>query len=69
MSAGLYDGFTRTDISTVPATTVDSVTMAEESLGFKTFRAYSPSGQLLEGRVAVQADGSWLVDQVGPPKR
>lgn len=69
VSASLYEGFTRTDIRTVPNATLDSVSLAEESPAAKTFTAYSTSGPLLQGRVSIQPDGSWLVDQVGPPKR
>ncbi|MET4144038.1 hypothetical protein [Arthrobacter sp. UYCo732] len=69
VSDRLYAGYVTTDIRVIPAVTVDSVSMAEESLGFKTFVAYSTAGPLLQGRVAVQADGSWLVDQVSPPKK
>lgn len=69
VSADLYAGFVQTDVSTVPAATIDSVSMAEESLGAKTFRAYSKNGAVFEGRVSVQADGSWLVDQIAPPKK
>jgi hypothetical protein len=69
VSPDLYTGFTQTDIRTVPAVDIESVSMGEESLGAKTFRAYSQSGQLLEGRVSVQADGSWLVDQIAPPMK
>jgi hypothetical protein len=69
VSPDLYAGFTRTDISTLPSVTYESVSMAEESKAAKTFRAYSTEGQMLEGRVSVQADGSWIVDQVGPPTK
>lgn len=69
VSADLYAGFTRTDISTVPAAPYQSVSLAEESKASKTFRAYSTNGQMLEGRVSVQADGGWIVDQVGPPAK
>jgi hypothetical protein len=69
VSADLYAGFTRTDVSTLPAATYESVSLAEESKASKTFRAYSTKGQMFEGRVSIQADGSWLVDQVGPPTK
>ncbi|WP_422759061.1 hypothetical protein [Paenarthrobacter sp. C1] len=69
VSADLYAGFTRTDIGTIPTAQYQSVSLAEESLASKTFRAYSTSGAMFEGRVSVQADGSWIVDQVGPPKK
>jgi hypothetical protein len=69
VSTDLYAGFTRTDINTIPAATYRSVSLAEESKAAKTFRAYSMAGQMFEGRVSVQADGSWLVDQVGPPTK
>lgn len=69
VSAGLYEGFTKTDIRSVPNVALDGVSLAEDKLGVKTFTAYSANGALLEGRVRLQPDGSWLVDQVGPPKR
>lgn len=69
VSADLYAGFTRTDIGTIPTAKYQSVSLAEESLASKTFRAYSTNGPMFEGRVSVQADGSWIVDQVGPPKK
>lgn len=69
VSEDLYAGFVQTDISTVPAATIDSVSMAEESLAAKTFRAFSTDGPLFDGRVSVQADGSWIVDQIAPPKK
>ncbi|MBG0738673.1 hypothetical protein IV500_04460 [Paeniglutamicibacter antarcticus] len=69
VSADLYAGFTRTDLNSVPAATYRSITLAEESLASKTFRAYSMNGQMFEGRVSVQPDGTWIVDQVGPPKK
>lgn len=69
VSADLYAGFTRTDINTLPTDPYQSVSLAEESKASKTFRAYSTHGQMFEGRVSVQADGSWVVDQVGPPTK
>lgn len=69
VSTDLYDGFVQTDLRTIPEATVESVTMAEESLAAKTFRAFSADGPLFEGRVSVQADGSWLVDQIAPPTK
>jgi hypothetical protein len=69
VSADLYAGFTQTDIRTVPAVAIDIISMGEESLGAKTFNAYSKNGPVFEGRVSVQADGSWLVDQIAPPKK
>lgn len=70
VAPSLFEGFTRTDLSKVPADTFDSVTMAEESPRFKTFRAYfRNTGHAFVGRVVIQTDGSWLVDQVGPPQR
>lgn len=69
VSASLYAGYVQTDIRVIPAVAVDTVSMAEESPGFKTFVAYSAAGPLLQGRIAVQADGSWVVDQVSPPKK
>jgi hypothetical protein len=69
VSADLYAGFVQTDIRTVPAVAIDTVSMGEESLAAKTFNAYSKSGPVFEGRVSVQADGSWLVDQIAPPKK
>lgn len=69
VSPDLYAGFTRTDISTIPTATYQSVSLAEESQAAKTFRAYSTAGQMFEGRVSIQVDGSWIVDQVGPPSK
>lgn len=69
VSADLYAGFTRTDVSTIPAAAFQSVSLAEESKASKTFRAYSTDGQMFEGRVTIQVDGSWIVDQVGPPAK
>jgi hypothetical protein len=69
VSAGLYAGFTKTDIATVPSATFQSVSLAEESKASKTFRAYASTGAILEGRVSIQVDGSWIVDQVGPPAK
>jgi hypothetical protein len=69
VSPDLYAGFTRTDISTIPTDPYENISMAEESKASKTFRAYSTHGQMFEGRVSVQADGSWVVDQVGPPAK
>lgn len=69
VSADLYAGFTQTDIRTIPTVTIDTVSMGEESLGAKTFNAYSKNGPVFQGRVSVQADGSWLVDQIAPPKK
>lgn len=70
-SPGLYAGFEVTDIRAVPSDTFDSVSLAEESPGFKTFHAYfeNANGPLFDGRVQVQPDGSWLVDQIGTPKK
>ncbi|GAA4033913.1 hypothetical protein GCM10023063_17220 [Arthrobacter methylotrophus] len=69
VSPDLYAGFTATDISTVPTTAFQNVSLAEESRASKTFRAYSTNGPVLEGRVSIQVDGSWIVDQVGPPAK
>jgi hypothetical protein len=69
VSPDLYAGFTATDINAIPAAVFENVSMAEESRASKTFRAYSTNGPLLEGRVSIQVDGSWIVDQVGPPAK
>lgn len=69
VSAELYSGFTKTDITTIPTSAYRSVSLAEESMAAKTFRAYNTNGPMFEGRVSVQADGSWVVDQIAPPEK
>ncbi|ACL42376.1 hypothetical protein Achl_4425 (plasmid) [Pseudarthrobacter chlorophenolicus A6] len=70
VSPDLYSGLEVTDIRAVPSDTFDSVSLAEESAGAKTFHAYFKNGgALFDGRVQVQPDGSWLVDQLAPPSK
>lgn len=70
VSAGLYEGLQATDIRTIPTDTFDAVTLADSSPGLNVFRAFFVThSELFEARAQIQPDGSWVIDQLAPPRR
>lgn len=66
----LHDSFTYTDIRALYDDTFVSITAdQEDQMAYKTFTArYETNGDLFQGLITLQSDGSWKVDTIAPPE-
>lgn len=64
----LYESFTYTDIRALYDDKFDKIRIDEQQASYIIYTAfYEENGPLFQGLIQVQADGSWLVKNVGLP--
>lgn len=67
LTPSLYKSFSYTDIRNIPTDTFVSNSPGEEGGGTMVFHAlYEDGGNLFNGLLEIQNDGTWLVKTIGP---
>lgn len=67
LTPSLYASFGYTDIRNIPTDTFVSTSPGEEGGGTMVFHAlYKDGGNLFDGLLEIQNDGTWLVKTIGP---